>query len=87
MAEPDAEVFALRLRLQRALSDHADLYQQVSGVVGSAEGVRHGTCLLSCVHDVRHWYLLLMLTEVQWCSLMSALVSTARAWQARVHAC
>ncbi|KAL0050260.1 hypothetical protein WJX82_007551 [Trebouxia sp. C0006] len=29
MAEPDAEVFALRLRLQRALSDHADLYQQL----------------------------------------------------------
>ncbi len=28
-AEPDAEVFALRLRLERALSDHADLYQQV----------------------------------------------------------
>ncbi len=49
MAEPDAEVFALRLRLQRALSDHADLYQQVRGVVGSAEGVRHGTCLLSCL--------------------------------------
>jgi len=49
MAEPDAEVFALRLRLQRALSDHPDLYQQVRGVVGSAEGVRHGTCLLSCL--------------------------------------
>lgn len=29
MAEPDAEVFALRLRLERALADHADMYQQV----------------------------------------------------------
>lgn len=30
MAETDAEVFALRLRLERALADHADVYQQVS---------------------------------------------------------
>lgn len=37
MAEADAEVFALRLRLERALADHADVYQQVcAGVCSSA---------------------------------------------------
>ncbi|KAL3160853.1 hypothetical protein ABBQ38_009254 [Trebouxia sp. C0009 RCD-2024] len=35
MAEADAEVFALRLRLERALADHADVYQQVE--VGKRE--------------------------------------------------
>ena len=48
MAEPDAEVFALRLRLERALGDHADMYQQVSVAFCSLAGctVCHSTSVI-----------------------------------------